>query len=548
MSQSHAIRVELESLCHSLLEGRLTDEQQRRLEELVRTHGEARQLYVEYINLHAALYRYNSANLTRTDAQTAVVAPETSPGAPLSPPLTAADEAGTSFLGTLGDVLHQAASFLFKSNVFSILVAVGLPGLIFLVLTFDLISQPPPERPVATIGLMRDAEGYIADRGRPGPLYSGIGLYQGQELSLSVGLLELTFANGARTLLEAPTTFAVRSGQGGFLRVGRLTATVPRSGHGFTIETPLARVVDLGTDFGVWVGRDGAAETHVFKGQVRMAVRAADRPAQGSTYLQAGQAVRVWADQAGQAPRVVAIAATPDQFVRSVPAVAAPRPQARFVHQGDVDPVTEGWRLQVLDGVVLTEAQTDPSMMAPARDGGTPAWALSNRSPNREIRYCLSPGHGLGQQTLDEAKAKGWVMRARIKVVGAGPTASGNCHCIYRSDSRTWGVFPQIEPDGTQSVCLLGQSSLGVDAFYPIPDSRNRYIDYEVRYDPATDDAEVFVDGRRIASGFFRPKDNTDSTLLGLQFGLQKRLSEARFARIEWEVIDAPPAKQSRGN
>src|SRR5262249_9808795 len=51
---------ELQPLCEAAIEGRLTAEQLRRLEQLVLEHAEARRLYVEYVQQHASL-RWSAA-------------------------------------------------------------------------------------------------------------------------------------------------------------------------------------------------------------------------------------------------------------------------------------------------------------------------------------------------------------------------------------------------------------------------------------------------------------------------------------------------------
>ena len=53
-----------------------------------------------------------------------------------------------------------------------------------------------------------------------------------------------------------------------FLKRGKLTAKVAGRAKGFTVETPSATLVDLGTEFAADVDRDGNGEVHVFRGEV----------------------------------------------------------------------------------------------------------------------------------------------------------------------------------------------------------------------------------------------------------------------------------------
>lgn len=96
----------------------------------------------------------------------------------------------------------------------------------------------------------------------------GLQLRKGQVLDLLSGTAELQFTDGAVVTLEGPTQFAVQSGAVGKLDRGRLLADVPKSAIGFTIHTPQMKVVDLGTEFGVFVDPRGNSEVHVFRGSV----------------------------------------------------------------------------------------------------------------------------------------------------------------------------------------------------------------------------------------------------------------------------------------
>ena len=86
-------------------------------------------------------------------------------------------------------------------------------------------------------------------------------------LYLSNGLLELTYTNGVVILLEAPARFDLRTATTLWLGEGNVSARVPDGAQGFVVETASARIVDLGTEFGV-SAKAGSSEVHVFKGEV----------------------------------------------------------------------------------------------------------------------------------------------------------------------------------------------------------------------------------------------------------------------------------------
>jgi hypothetical protein len=102
---------------------------------------------------------------------------------------------------------------------------------------------------------------------------------------------------------------------------GRISAVAAGAAHGFVVQTPNARVTDLGTEFGVGVTLAGATEVDVFQGQVQVAQVSAGgntSPAATATTLSAGQAAFV----ANGAIRPSADGAMPQAFVRSL---SAPR-------------------------------------------------------------------------------------------------------------------------------------------------------------------------------------------------------------------------------
>lgn len=115
---------------------------------------------------------------------------------------------------------------------------------------------------------------------QPGPAFASVekaagiadfaehGLLRGERHSILAGSVSLLTERGARIVIEAPAEFWFESGQRLHLKRGRLAAEVPPPAKGFTVITPSGDAVDLGTRFGVDVPAAGAAEVHVFQGEV----------------------------------------------------------------------------------------------------------------------------------------------------------------------------------------------------------------------------------------------------------------------------------------
>ena len=129
----------------------------------------------------------------------------------------------------------------------------------------------------------------------------------GHKLSLKSGTIEVKYFTGARVVIEGPAEFVVglkdeggrrkdEKGESkahpssfilhpsntGYLAFGSLVARVEgEDAQGFTIDTPFARVEDLGTEFHVDVLQGGAANVVVLSGEVDCIRDAADgKPSQ----------------------------------------------------------------------------------------------------------------------------------------------------------------------------------------------------------------------------------------------------------------------------
>lgn len=97
-------------------------------------------------------------------------------------------------------------------------------------------------------------------------------LPQGLTVRLDHGAIELSLPHQVRAILQAPATLTLVDDRTVALDRGRAFFEVRSpAGHGFTVETPHQKIVDLGTAFGIDlpVGT-GETKLHVFEGSVRI--------------------------------------------------------------------------------------------------------------------------------------------------------------------------------------------------------------------------------------------------------------------------------------
>ncbi len=89
-------------------------------------------------------------------------------------------------------------------------------------------------------------------------------------LDLKSGFVRLDFDNGASVTLQGPAGYEISGPMETRLHHGVLTARIPESVIGFTVETSAMDVVDLGTAFGVSVNSAGVTDVSVFQGSVEV--------------------------------------------------------------------------------------------------------------------------------------------------------------------------------------------------------------------------------------------------------------------------------------
>ena len=125
-------------------------------------------------------------------------------------------------------------------------------------------SQDVSDRYVAVIA--QSVGGYQegAKPVRPGESL-GAGLF-----ALDRGIVRLDFTSGAQIAVEGPARLEIVDEMCVVLKRGILTATVSPSASGFVVDTATARIVDLGTAFGVAVEEDGQTDVCVFDGLVEV--------------------------------------------------------------------------------------------------------------------------------------------------------------------------------------------------------------------------------------------------------------------------------------
>jgi hypothetical protein len=247
--------IELNELLDRLVENNLSYDQKKRLEEWLNESVEARRYYVSYLDMSVSLSHFS-------------------------------DE-------SLGDIEKEEESIKFPEAIR--FVQPWLPIAALLVfgcyLYFTLPTKPLKLDQVSELSTMEMQKGgkpymdqvSVADS-TVALITKSVGLQWGHkslnkpedgsalnagEISFSRGMAQLEFMQGATAILEGPIEAQLLHTNALSLTLGKLRAHVPRVAVGFSVDLPMGKVVDLGTDFGVEVHEQGSAEVYVYRGQVK---------------------------------------------------------------------------------------------------------------------------------------------------------------------------------------------------------------------------------------------------------------------------------------
>lgn len=302
---------ELWSLTEAMCDGTISVEEKDRLESLLRSSESSRLFYAAYMDLHARMlwrFRGSGYGLPRSVDEAESQALARRGGSPAS----RSWRPRKTVIAGLGITLLTSAAVL----------------LVVYLVQHALFGDRLPPGAVAKVTGTVDC--YWAEGAQPVALHDPIA--PGRQIDLEEGMLKITYRSGGHVILQGPVSYRVESDKSGFLSMGKLTGKVTTSdARGFTVRTVNATVVDLGTEFGVEVASDGAVETQVFTGKVKLAAATSPDQTPSEIVLNPGQAAQVvhkpgddpaGAAAAGLMIQVVSAAGT-DRFVRTMPPARA---------------------------------------------------------------------------------------------------------------------------------------------------------------------------------------------------------------------------------
>jgi hypothetical protein len=295
MTQSNELFEELRLLVTEAIEGTATPEQMSRLNHLLVASEKARKYYFEFIDIQTLTEHVCSEKLFFRKMDEAVE-DELKNQAMLLNALALEEKRADSIAIEAPQPPREKTVVSLREHVRprrtinrSSIVSAVLAAAAMLILVLFLRYAPVRSGiEVATLTDSMNAKWVNADF----PMDPGSRLATSYSpMFLKEGIVQLLFDNNAEVLIEGPAEFQVIAADQIHLTYGLLFAKVPKEAIGFTVRSETAKVIDLGTEFGVSADLRGGVEVHVLQGKTLLF--AGDAGGVTSTEVEAGAARKV---------------------------------------------------------------------------------------------------------------------------------------------------------------------------------------------------------------------------------------------------------------
>ncbi len=104
-----------------------------------------------------------------------------------------------------------------------------------------------------------------------GEMERGVSIFNGRkDIELLEGCAQFQFDNHTLVTIEGPASFHIPGRDQVTLRYGKLYAVVPHQAIGFSVHTENAKIIDLGTEFGVQADIHGGTSVYVMQGKTKL--------------------------------------------------------------------------------------------------------------------------------------------------------------------------------------------------------------------------------------------------------------------------------------
>ncbi|MEN8128573.1 MAG: FecR domain-containing protein, partial [Planctomycetota bacterium] len=277
------------------LYGIATEDQQNQLGQILEKDSMLRKEYLEYISLHTLLSRRGGASLFVEEVDDSVldkaVWEALAEQERTSPEIIIPKEEPQPERELIQKVVYPPREKQ-KISKFSLYSAIfSAAAMLLMVLLVKFAPEKSNGIEVAVLNAAVDAR-WSDSTVLP---ESGDAVHANEPFYLVKGLVEIQTDRGVELIVEGPAEFEFTKDGDLSLDSGKVFAAVSTQGRGFAVNTATSKIVDLGTEFGVQVDRNGNAGVHVYKGQVTL-LTGAKAMAKVTEFLLRGQARAISSD------------------------------------------------------------------------------------------------------------------------------------------------------------------------------------------------------------------------------------------------------------
>lgn len=279
------LKVELRLLINLSLEGEATEQQYDRLNHLLISNQDAIDYYIELIEVHHSLQTCNWQVEHQLLCSLQSALEELAAYEQVAPELIIPEDKPQQVL--IDKVIYPPRENRKNSKLSICFLVMSAAAMLLFVL---FIRFAPPNGGIEVATLTDSVNAKWGDSAAS--LEKGARITTGNErLLLRQGYAELLFDTDARVVIEAPTEIQILAEDRIGLNYGKVYAWVPKEALGFSVYTQNAKIVDMGTEFGVETEFGGDTRLHVIKGKtVLIAGRKSDKT---GIEVQKGQAKKV---------------------------------------------------------------------------------------------------------------------------------------------------------------------------------------------------------------------------------------------------------------
>jgi len=229
-------------LVSSMLDESITAEESQELDEILQENSEAREIYRRYIDMHFSM------NEIIEDKETINFTKD----------LPKPEELPEKY----SSMKHRLLFFQILAACLAIASGVALFNTKEVIKEVEIVKTVKEKVPLATISEVSKDIKWTSPEKEIGQEILD------EEIILERGQLTITYNHGAEVKIEGPAHYSLKSLELAEMKYGQLAAKVPEAAQGFTIESPKAAIVDLGTEFALNVTKDGKSQVYVYEGEV----------------------------------------------------------------------------------------------------------------------------------------------------------------------------------------------------------------------------------------------------------------------------------------